>query len=835
ADFGPGGCSPDCRALRPAPKIAVIAPAREMFDPGEPVAAAVRVADAAPGLSVAAELRDPRGRVIERGNFPVDAAKGAAQVSFPPKRLVENCHFIAASLRDGAGRELDRREQPIYRRVGRRSDYTIFCDGFHQGGYNGLHHLATLEYYGIDCCQDGSPGRLWFGGDPVIRDRMAGAYSEMDGSMASPYFLASLQRRFRKDAAAIAKKNGLFISCGDDSGVPTKFSATTPDWAPAYFDILIGRFREAERKNGAKGYRLIEQWCKDRGIKPLASYYGGFIGKLRPRNCLPTLLSAKLFPGDFDDIAAAVRSTYVQPNGVEHFNRQNGVEISSWAELTPELIKSIRPAPSSEFVEFQFWLRDSRYNGDIAKLNAFWKSGFKDFFEIDEEAMVELKNRRHFGAEIDRRAYFEHLLTGEIAALRRGVDSVDRRIQSFMGCSGYETLVEQGMRGFGSTCPYWLKHRETEMFRFLKQRGGYVGDTLGTYKSPALPRDQREWDVWHSVLTGANMSWFWTPCYALRGDLGVEAGLAGYTLEAYREIKRGPSSLMLRSRRENDGIRILWSSASARMEGIRSENGSSLAIAKVFQECLENAGYQYDYIYECDVEAGALTGGKVRTLILPAARLLPEKTAAAVRAFVEAGGTAVSDFRPADVAPDGSLLEKGLLDDVFAGPGDGPFAVRRIGRGRTTVLNRNPVCFRFAEGTADDTAMNAKLREAVGFDPAIDARWTGGGRVLGSEITRFTRDGAEFVGFEKRPATGEKLPGEATLRFPKKAWTYDVRGGRALGFVDAVALRLKGFDTHFLSRLPYEVKAVRVDAPREVVRGGTLRVAAEVVVSGGRA
>lgn len=877
ADMGRCGCTPVCRVALPPAAIAGIMPEKRIFKKDEDITAAVAVTNSAEGLAVYAELRDPRGRVIERGDFAVGGG-GKAQVVFSGRRLVENCHIIAAALKDAKGAVIDRREKDVYRKIGRRDDFTVFSDGFFQGGVNGLKRGAVLDYYGIGCCQNGSPARLMFGGDPVARYRIAGAVSDIGGSMASPFFLKRIGERFRKVAAGMADKNGLFISCGDDSGIPSKFTGTVPDWVPAFLEILVERLRGME-KGGLKGHQTIKQWCNDRGLESRCSNYGSFASTFRPLGAIPKLIDALRYPADFADVAAAVRRTYLQKNGVEHFNRQNGVEIKSWSELTPAVIKSIKPTPSSEFVEFQFWLRDEVYCGSVEKLNAAWKTSLKDFFEITPETIVEQKNKGFLAAELDRRNYMRHILVTQFRTVREQVRKVDRDMQIFMGCSRYFTLVEPGIMTLGSTCPYWGKKYETEMFRRLKRQGGMVGETLGTYNSPKLSRDQRDRDVWHALLTGDNMCWFWSTFIGFRGDLAIEDGLCGYTLDALREIKRGPASLALRSRRENDAVRILFSTRSAFLEGLRSEFGSTEACCKSFQALLEGAGYQYDYFFESDIEAGAAEKEKVKVLVLPAAQRLSAKTCEGIRKFVADGGAVIADFRPATVAEDGSLLERGALDDVFgvrregaaakaadvklkvegfggggaftltagvdasyraaaakafgAGGGAHGFFLNTFGKGRALLLNFNSVALKFTAGTPDGERATEALAAALalGGVPSgrIAAFWTDGSRVLNTEISRFTRGAAEYVGFEKCPFAGEKLPGAAALKFPGKAWTYDVRKGAALGFVDSVALELKGFDTAFFTRLPYEVKGLKVTAPGEVRRGDTLRVGAEVV------
>ena len=850
ADAGACRCTPLCDELRPAPLPYALAPRKNLFKPTEKIEATLFVSNAVAGLTAKVELSDVRGRILEKGSFPVDAKSGTARVTFPCERLTGNAHLLEATLvaADGTNYGTVRRE--FYRKRGRPDDFTVFTDGFDQGGINGWKRQTLLEWYCIDLCQNGSPTRLLNGGDACLRDRIAGASAEDGGSLASPAFLAKIGARFRKDAEKIAPYNGLLISCGDDSGVPLAFANDGPDWAPVYWKGVAAEITERVAR-GESMRQLTLTWASDRGLKVKGSSWTlgyGFLNELSPANCLPKFLNAKLYPKDIADIRAACRAAYADPHGLERFNRQNNLSIRDWDELTAETVKAIRPVPSSTFVHCQLWLRDTVYVGDIAKLNAAWHADFKDFFDITQESIVALKEAGKLGGELDRRAFFRHLLDDQFAAIRTNVDKVEKGLPVFMGCTHYKNSISS-VRKLGSMCPYWSSLRETKRFRRMANEGGLVGTTLGVYYSPKKPREQRESDVWRSVFSGNNLCWFWSTFVSFRGDLGVQDGTAGYTCEAIREVKRGPAALTRRSRRENDGIYLLYDTASAALDGLYTDFGKTEDACHHWQEVLDGLCRSYDWLLDGDLEAGALAKGKVKVLVLPCLQRLDGKQAEAIRAFVEKGGVVIADARPAFVAANGDRMEKGLLDDVFgvtaealkrpAKPGVADLAassVHPFGKGKAALLNFTAVALRFAcEGKEREkfAAFVEDLLAAGGVaKPRCVARWEDGSRVGGIEISPFVRDGAWYLGVEKLPVAGDKLPRQAYLDFGGvKAWTYDVRTGEAFGCVDRLPLELKGFDTRFISRLPYEVKGVKAEAPDEVKRGGTLRVKAEVETS----
>lgn len=793
------GCTPDCRQFKAPAVFGAVIPRREPFRVTDPIEVSAVVSNAYAGLTVDGELVDPNGRVIEKGSFAVDVTNGIVKVDFPAKRLVENCHIVSLKLMTPDGKLLAETSKAIYRKIGLRDDLTVMTSGFFQGGINGLKRQAMLDYYGFNACQDGSPARLMFGGDAAIRNRVHGSGSEDGASLSSPYFHDVRYKAFNDTARKISKYNGVLISCGDDSRAPGEIAQTSPDWVVPFFKILAEQLEKRMATEKKAPWEMSRTWLQEHGIPDkTAGAPNSLAGKYRSLATLPLILGMKLYPVDVVNFRNAFKQAYRDKTAIEMFNRQNGVNITSWDDVDEKLIASIKPTASSEFVHFQFWLRDVKYKGDIAALNTSWHTEYKDFFDIRQEDFGELIKAEKFGGEIDRREYIRHLAVIEFATMRKAVDAVDRDISLFMGCSHYGNSMVESMAILGSTCPYWGRYKETEWLRSQKKTGTLFGQTLGTYGSPRETKESREYDVWQLMSAGCNLTWFWDTFLGFQGMLGVEPGLAGYTCDAIRELKRGPAKLLLGAKRENLGIRILLSVRSGSLEGLRSNGRTPHQARVVAVQALEKAGFTWDTIISEQVEKGI--GKDVKVLILPSSLMLSQKEADAIRAWVKNGGVLLADSAPGICAYNGDMLEKPMLGDV---PMD------------------------ILDFQSSDTAKIRELVAKAGIQPI--AYFREGDRDLdGAEIVKFTRGNAEFVLLRKKPTGADKFPMSAELVFPTKAYTWEQRTGKYLGLIDRVEVKMDGFFTELYTRLPYEVESVAVIAPDSVARGETLVIDAEV-------
>lgn len=787
------------------PKIDSLTVAKTCFEPGEAIAAEVAVKGAAAGLSVTAEIRDPRLRTLVRGEFPLDASTGRSAIRLSDARLTRNCHFVVASLvKDG--RVIDRREREFYRHIGDEGDFQVFGDSSHGSAEDFLMRQSMLEWFGIELSQSGSPIRHFWGGSPVIRDCISGKFNRWFGTLGAKWYGPRLAARYAKHARDLRDHNGRYLSIGDDSSPAYYFGKEQPDWVTPFVEragFKNGRRRQVIRNNRSQVVEMAKN---------------------------------ELVAADAEDLKAALAEAY--GDDVFLFNIQNGLRLGSMAEATVEKMREIDPPPSCEFANFVAFVRE-RYGRDIARLNKAWRTDLKSFYDITEKTLDEAKFAGHYRAAFDKYAYFEHLADYQFGSIVKAVHDVDPTIGVGMGASMYLNLLPRCMKHLDTHCPYYSE--ELDNGRMMKPR--FLGYTAGCYYAWDTFPNLSTYTIWHSVLSGANFGWFWSAPIANRGDHAVHPGYIGWQLKAYRDLSRGPAAMLIRSKRENDGIRILYSTPSAYMTTLRTEDGTHPGSRGVFSDMVEGLGFQYDYVQDESIAAGELEKDGDRLLILPCAKLISERPAGAIRRFVENGGVLMADVRPAAFSDDGDELSAGRLDDLFdLRPGTvdakgAKLSVRRVGRGLAIYWGMNPLAWKFLVKNGEDAAARrdilATLAQA-GIRPRCTAVAKDGAPVAGVEYTRFTRDGLTYLAVEKRPVSRERYPLAAAVKLDAPAWVYDVRAGAALGRVGEIPVTFEGFDTRLFALLPYEVKGVRLDAPKTVDRGGTLRAAATVEAAGAR-
>jgi hypothetical protein len=86
---------------------------------------------------------------------------------------------------------------------------------------------------------------------------------------------------------------------------------------------------------------------------------------------------------------------------------------------------------------------------------------------------------------------------------------------------------------------------------------------------------------------------------------------------------------------------------------------------KGWSELLMGLGLQYTFLSYEQLETGELAFPKIRVLILPYSIAMSDAELAAVRSFVEAGGTVVADQQPALMDEHCRERKTGALDDLF--------------------------------------------------------------------------------------------------------------------------------------------------------------------------
>jgi hypothetical protein len=237
-----------------------------------------------------------------------------------------------------------------------------------------------------------------------------------------------------------------------------------------------------------------------------------------------------------------------------------------------------------------------------------------------------------------------------------------------------------------------------------------------------------------------------------------------------------------------------------------------------------------------------LSRGGYRVLFLPRSTALSAEEAAAVRAFVAAGGTAVADGTPGAFDEHSRRLARPQLEDLFGGPHEGPLTRRRFGRGAAIHLNVDAIDYRQLrlQGNEGDLhRLFGELFESAGIRPRFAVRESSGtAHPAGVETHVFSNGAATLVAFHTNPElrisdlgpaefrSNERFEKRRTLAvtLPQEAYVVDVRAGKPLGRMKEIRFDLEPYEPAIFALEPSAPSPLRVTLPESARRGETVRI-----------
>ena len=235
---------------------------------------------------------------------------------------------------------------------------------------------------------------------------------------------------------------------------------------------------------------------------------------------------------------------------------------------------------------------------------------------------------------------------------------------------------------------------------------------------------------------------------------------------------------------------------------------------------------------------------RYKLIFLPACPALSKDQCAALRRYVETGGTLVADLRPGVTNEHGRPLKAGQLDELFGVKGSWPRTTytpttyvwagkrsklpdalveeglvlttgratgkagnvpvlisRRVGKGRLLLLNLSvELSFNGDAAAAGKDLLRALTAEAGAYLPVSQG------------MANHYQDGAnEYVIIVGR--------GPRRIRFRRPGHLYDGRTRKYLGRGRETTVQLVEHEGRWVSRLPYKVTGLHVKAPRWVIQG----------------
>jgi hypothetical protein len=281
--------------------------------------------------------------------------------------------------------------------------------------------------------------------------------------------------------------------------------------------------------------------------------------------------------------------------------------------------------------------------------------------------------------------------------------------------------------------------------------------------------------IWWGVFHNHNAALVWDANEVenrfVDPSTGKTTASAAAFSDLFHELRAGIGKLIINSQRQQDGIAIHYSQASIQIHwfldnlknarewmlksGGRSDSLCS-AVRNSWTKLIEDLALQYNFVGKNLIESGGLSSGEYKVFIMPQSIAVSAEEAAQIRAFVQAGGTLIADYRAADLNGRGRDLGKGQLDDVF-GISHGP--ARNLSKSIEGVGNLGALHLEGKElhgmtaGDATVIADSGKALARSGDVPLVILNQFGSGRAifLNMEI-------ADYAYLRLKPGSRSSLP-----------------------------------------------------------------------------
>ncbi|MCP4641790.1 MAG: hypothetical protein GY851_15210 [bacterium] len=523
---------------------------------------------------------------------------------------------------------------------------------------------------------------------------------------------------------------------------------------------------------------------------------------------------------------------------------------------------------------------------------------------------------------VDHKLFLDTTIMEWHKDLSRAIEAADPNAVAWYDCT-----VEGWMRP-GSGFDFWKLASNTrfcvqypnpivhDIFRAAAPKDAYHGTWYGGYGIyNQYPYYDADFQPWWCVLHDINLhGLYYGGCGQNYHDerlIGPDLGnmpMFDRIMDEIDELRGGIAKLLFNAERQTDGVAMVFSRESNHQCVLFREDlprasewdgqytGSPNYIYMQNWEgvsfLMNDLGLAYDVVPENALDDGALEDESLKLLVLPFTLRLTESEAAAVRAFVEAGGTVIADSFPGRFDGKARLSDGGMLADVFGATQDatvpGANVVRRtaalidgrelghvvvdsgieattaqplgladdgtpillvnsFGKGKAILLNllaRDYQIWRtlgsempFRDAVGDALAEHAGIRSPVDFQIETASEGRTSHRVQGCEVHRYKLGDAEYVAllreYKLRPDDmiffADTRPKPGWATFPEEAHVYDVRAGMYRGYGRRFEDVLYPARTVLYAMLPYEVRGLEVAA--EASEGG-FQVRGKVVPGG---
>ena len=517
----------------------------------------------------------------------------------------------------------------------------------------------------------------------------------------------------------------------------------------------------------------------------------------------------------------------------------------------------------------------------VGAMNASWGSSYKRFDDVvlldpKDNDGAEAKRRSLYARWYDRQAFQCANICRYYKRFGDAYRSIDP--QSRTGYEGagrldrgddYDLIVR--------TNQFWSPYPGLgdEVIRSIAPRDFPRSNWMGYVKTA----DPLTWKYWRMVTRGCDAVWWWRwdALGRFHGFLAPHLAPFEATQEMLSDtqvVRDGLGTLLIRSKRLDDGVAILYSHPSAyatKVEGGRTY-GSYAAMHEFWCRTLRELRVEFRYVTDRMLRLGEFKAGSAKVLILAQAEAIGDKDAAAIRRFVQAGGTVIADVRPGIYTGRCKPRASSVLADLFGikptkpasakratatitGPfgnttlermqcdpsvqlaggkahgtaGKIPVAiVHRAGKGQAVLLNFSLSAFpALWTPSAPESAAEflSRLLASAGVRPVFVVQDLQGKRFRDLEVTRWQNRGIQIVSLFRKAGT----PQQARVQMPGAWHVYNLRTRQHTAPARSITVAVPPNRATFLVMTPKPVPKVTLRLSAVAVqRGGVLRLTAAV-------
>ncbi|MCM8828128.1 MAG: beta-galactosidase trimerization domain-containing protein, partial [Candidatus Omnitrophica bacterium] len=385
----------------------------------------------------------------------------------------------------------------------------------------------------------------------------------------------------------------------------------------------------------------------------------------------------------------------------------------------------------------------------------------------------------------------------------------------------------------------------------------------------------RKIDPWRVLFYGANSLWIWhgppREQSVVSPDLSFYEYFRPY-VEQIPELKSGIGKLFMNSKREDDGIAILYSNTSVHASALTPQLPPICENLNFFVRYFESSGYQFRLISYKQLEDGILKQGNFRLLVLPFVQSISQKQAKEIASFVNNGGTVIADIRPGICDENGIFYKnRGILDDIFGviqttekfevkkyenlelkysdltcnlpslfvdvsvslQKGQAKevvenvpvFIVNKSGKGKGVLLNLGFINYPDENMAGIKNILNSVIEQAAGIKKKIE--FEPDNLEAGFTTYRYASGSHTYIGIlSPWREGGEK---DSKLTFSQKFHIYRVRSGQYLGYDNSVNIKVQPEMAEVIALLPYRIKDLIVNSKNRIKKGEVLNYEIELL------